>query len=134
MKNVFGVTSYWYRYEFAPSRGQIHYHGLCWRHGRQPSQMLYEAVRDELSEDEIISELDLWAKEVFRMSASHPAGDDKSKWCHPEGSAPPVPEEQNPLLKLFNDISYSQEALLNDHILLSNKINMHVKRFLLEKR
>ena len=29
MRNVFGVTDHWYRYEFAKSRGMIHWHGLC---------------------------------------------------------------------------------------------------------
>jgi len=31
LKRVFGVSDYWYRYEFAKSRGQIHWHQLSWR-------------------------------------------------------------------------------------------------------
>lgn len=31
MGPVFGVNSYWYRQEFAKSRGMAHWHGLCWR-------------------------------------------------------------------------------------------------------
>ena len=31
MGPVFGVNAYWYRQEFAKSRGMIHWHGLCWR-------------------------------------------------------------------------------------------------------
>ena len=31
LKPVFGVSNYWYRYEFAKSRGQIHWHHLSWR-------------------------------------------------------------------------------------------------------
>ena len=42
MKDVFGVTDYWYRYEFAKSRGMIHWHGLCWRADKQPYQLLYD--------------------------------------------------------------------------------------------
>lgn len=28
MANLFGIKSYWYRYEFTPSRGMIHWHGM----------------------------------------------------------------------------------------------------------
>ncbi|CAH3158228.1 unnamed protein product [Porites lobata] len=34
LKPVFGVSDYWYRYEFAKSRGQIHWHQLSWREDR----------------------------------------------------------------------------------------------------
>ena len=36
LKPVFGVSDYWYRYEFAKSRGEIHWHQLSWRDDRQP--------------------------------------------------------------------------------------------------
>ena len=45
LKPVFGVSDYWYRYEFAKSRGQIHWHQLSWRDDRQPHQLLHEASR-----------------------------------------------------------------------------------------
>ena len=38
---VFGVSDYWYRYEFAKSRGQIHWHQLSWKDDRQPHQLLH---------------------------------------------------------------------------------------------
>jgi hypothetical protein len=31
MSPAFGVSAYWYRQEFAKSRGMVHWHGLCWR-------------------------------------------------------------------------------------------------------
>ena len=34
LKPVFGVSDYWYRYEFAKSRSQIHWHQLSWRDDR----------------------------------------------------------------------------------------------------
>ena len=40
LKPVFGVCDYWYRYEFAKSWGQIHWHQLSWRDDRQPHQLL----------------------------------------------------------------------------------------------
>lgn len=47
MGPVFGVDSYWYRQEFAKSRGMVHWHGLCWRSDRElicctkPSQLVF---------------------------------------------------------------------------------------------
>ena len=62
------------------------------------------------------------------MSASHPAGngDDgnprKDRWPPPEGTAP---EEKNLLVKLLMDTYSSQDSLLEDHLLLTNRINIH---------
>jgi hypothetical protein len=36
---------------------------------------------------------------------------------------PPV--ENNPLIKLLMDVSASQESLLEDHLLLTNRFNIH---------
>ena len=52
LKPVFGVSDYWYRYEFAKSRGQIHCHQLSWRDDRQPSQLLHETREDVVDDDE----------------------------------------------------------------------------------
>ncbi|XP_068719655.1 uncharacterized protein, partial [Montipora capricornis] len=49
---VFGVSDYWYRYEFAKSRGQIHWHQLSWREDKQPHQLLHEAREDGCDENE----------------------------------------------------------------------------------
>ena len=131
MTAVFGVDSFWYRYEFGKSRGMIHWHGLCWRHDREPSNLLYEAVQKKISDEECAKELSVWANNVFGMTACHPAGKDcdgnprKDLWPPPEGSAPAPPEEKNPLVKLLTDVSHSQECLLEDHLLLTNRINLH---------
>lgn len=67
----------------------------------------------------------------FGMTASHPAGCDlegnprKDLWPPPEGTSQPPPEELNPLVKLLMDVSVTQESLLEDHLLLSNKFNLH---------
>lgn len=45
MGPVFGVESFWYRQEFAKSRGMIHWHGLCWRSDREPHVLLNEAIK-----------------------------------------------------------------------------------------
>lgn len=46
-------------------------------------------------------------------------------WPPPEGTSQPPPEELNPLVKLLMDVSATQESLLEDHLLLSNKFNLH---------
>ena len=131
MKPVFDVDAYWYRMEFAKSRGMIHWHGLCWRRDREPHNMLYDAINLGLTDDEAAAKLSEWAKLNFAMTASHPAGNDanglprKNLWPAPEGSAPPPPEEKNPLVKLLMDVSESQATLLEDHLLLSNRFNLH---------
>ena len=131
MKKVFGVESFWYRQEFAKSRGMVHWHGLCWRSDRQPHNLLNEALNIGLSESDAADKLSQWAQNNFAMTASHPAGKDnngnprKDLWCPPEGTAPPPPENMNPLVKLMMDISDSQNSILEDHILLTNRINIH---------
>ena len=128
---VFNVDTYWYRQEFAKSRGMIHWHGLCWRGDSEPHQLMFDAIKNDCSDEHIANELSQWAEKNFKMTASHPAGVDengqprKDFWPPPEGSAEPPSEEQNPLFKLFMDISKNQQTILEDHLLLTNKINIH---------
>ena len=128
---VFDVNAYWYRQEFAKSRGMVHWHGLCWRSDKQPHQLLFEAVQNGLSDDNCAERLSQWAAENIGLTALHPAGTSemgeprKDLWPPPEGTAPPPPEEKNPLLKLLFDVSSSQASLLEDHLLLTNRFNIH---------
>lgn len=120
MKNLFGVEHFWYRYEFAKSRGMIHWHGLCSRENREPRNLLYQAVMDSLPDSEIALELSNWAKDVFGMTASHLAGIDengmhrKCLLAPTEGTAPPPPEEY-PLINLFTDISQTQKQSIRSY-------------------
>ena len=50
---------------------------------------------------------------------------EKKFWPPPEGTAPLPPEEKNPLIQLLMDVSSSQESLLEDHLLLTNRFNIH---------
>lgn len=77
MGPVFGVDSYWYRQEFAKSRGMVHWHGLCWRSDREPHDLLHQAITAGLSEEECADKLSLWASENFGLTANHPAGKDE---------------------------------------------------------
>ena len=131
MANIFGIKSYWYRYEFTPSRGMIHWHGMGWREDRQPHQLLYDCLQNNMNDRDMARELSMWAESVFGMTASHPAGVDAfgqprtDMWPAPEGTAPPIPEEKNPLVKLLCEAATTQGELLNDHILMTNKVNIH---------
>ena len=130
MGPLFGVNSYWYRQEFAKSRGMVHWHGLCWCKDRKPHNLMYEVLKYGLSDEICAEKLAKWATDKFGMTASHPAGSDhnglprKDFWPPPEGSAPCPPEDKNPLIKFLMDVSQSQESLL-DHLLLTNRINLH---------
>ena len=131
MGPVFGVDTYWYRQEFAKSRGMIHWHGLCWRSDKQPHLLMYNAVKDGLSDDECALKLEKWAALQCGLTACHPAGKDENGnsrqdlWPPPEGTAPQPNEENNPLVKLLMDASESQESLLEDYLLLTNRFNLH---------
>ncbi|XP_078350740.1 uncharacterized protein LOC144635515 [Oculina patagonica] len=131
LKPVFGVCDYWYRYEFAKSRGQIHWHQLSWREDRQPHQLLQEAREDGCEDDEYAARLCQWAEENFAMTALHPAGSDEEReprkdlWPPPEGTADPISDERDPLVKMLMDISATQDEILEDHLLLVNRVGLH---------
>ena len=99
MSTVFGIDSFWYRQEFAKSRGMIHWHGLRWRPDWEPHNLLFESVSQDLSNPEIAGRLAAWASEQFGMTACHPAGIDcdgnsrKDLWPPPEGIASVPPED-----------------------------------------
>ena len=128
---MFGVSDYWYRYEFAKSRGQIHWHQLSWREDRQPHQLLHEAREDGCDENEYAARLSHWAEENFAMTALHPAGSDregqsrKDLWPPPEGSADPILGDRDPLVKMLMEIAATQDGMLEDHLLLVNRVGLH---------
>ena len=131
LKPVFGVSDYWYRYEFAKSRGQIHWHQLSWREDRQPHQLLHEAREDGCNEEEYAVRLSQWADETFAMTALHPAGNDeegqprKDLWPPPEETAEPMSDDSDPLVKMLMEIAATQDAMLEDHLLLVNRVGLH---------
>ena len=131
LKPVFGVSDYWYRYEFAKSRGQIHWHQLSWRDDRQPHQLLHEAREDGCDDEEYAARLSQWADENFAMTALHPAGSDeegqprKDLWPPPEGSADPISDNRDPLVKMLMQIAATQDAILEDHLVLVNRVGLH---------
>ena len=123
LKPVFVVSDYWYHYEFAKSRGQIHRHQLSWRDDRQPHQPLHKAREDNCSETEYEARLSQWADENFAMTALHPADSNeegqprKDLWPPPEGTDDPISTNRDPLVKMLMEIAASQDAILEDHLL-----------------
>ena len=119
------------RYEFAKSRGQIHWHQLSWREDRQPHQLLHEAREDGCEEEEYAARLSQWADETFAMTALHPAGNDeegqprKDLWPPPEGTAEPISDDRDPLVKMLMQIATTQDAILEDHLFLVNRVGLH---------
>ena len=131
MRPVFGVETFWYRQEFAKSRGMVHWHGLCWRGDREPHNLLFDAIKSGLNDEDCAEVLANWAKYEFGLTALHPAGKNedgtsrKDLWPPPEGTAPSPSEEKNPLVKLLMDASETQESVVEDLFLLTNRINLH---------
>ena len=131
LKPVFGVSDYWYRYEFAKSRSQIHWHQQSWRDDRQPHQLLHEAREDNCSETEYAARLSQWADENFATTALHPAGNNEEGqprndlWPPPEGTADPISTDRDPLVEMLMETAASQDAILEDHLLLWNRVGLH---------
>ena len=67
----------------------------------------------------------------FAMTALHPAGSDeegqprKDLWPLPEGSADPISSDKDPLVKMLLEIAATQNAILEDHLLLVNRVELH---------
>ena len=111
---AFSVDTFWYREEFAKSRGMIYWHGLCWRSDRERHNLLHETISRGLPLQDSAAELSKWAKSIFGMTASHPAASEedgnprKDFWLPPKGSAPAPPEDRNPQTKLLMDVCQTQ--------------------------
>ena len=131
LKPVFGVSDYWYRYEFANPRGEIHWQQLSWRDDGQPHQLLHEAREDNCNETEYAARLSQWADEKFAMTALHPACSNeegqprKDLWPPAEGTADPISTDRDTLVKMLMEIAASQDAVLEDHLLLVNRVGLH---------
>lgn len=71
MGPVFGVDFYWYRQNFALSRGMAHWHDLCWRFDRESHDLLHSANTASLSEEQCADKLSLWARVNFGFTANN---------------------------------------------------------------
>ena len=91
---------------------------------------MHEAREDGCEEEEYAARLSQWADETFAMTALHPAGNDegqprKDLWPPPEGTAEPISDDRDPLVKMLMQIAATQDAILEDHLLLVNRVGLH---------
>lgn len=85
LREGLGVTDFWGRYEFAKSRGAIHFHAIIWAAGIQAELAhLLDAAAKALDGDALTAKLDAAAESVnalatrLGITALHPAGPDDS--------------------------------------------------------
>ena len=90
---VYGVVDHYIRFEYAASRGQIHFHMLAYRMDRKPHGILQEGVESGSTKDRAAWEADVgkWFEQLG-FTAEHPGKDDKGLWAPPEGTL--YPEER----------------------------------------
>lgn len=65
-KDVFGIDHYWMRYEFAPSRGQIHAHILAVCNDKKVLRLVHETRDDPERQAEVLA---TWASNKFCLTA-----------------------------------------------------------------
>lgn len=87
LKESVGITDYWYRFEFAKSRGAIHFHALLFKDKalQRIGEVVNEALRQAnlgslmAAEDNIARALPaVFAEHLVPLAAMHPAGDVRS--------------------------------------------------------
>lgn len=83
-KDIFGIKAHWIRFEFAPSRGQIHAHMLV----ISSNQEAMELYNDEsLSQKQKTQLLEEWVSHQFKLSANiqelHNNNGKPQHWDHP---------------------------------------------------
>ena len=70
-------------------------------------------------------------RKTSAMTALHSAGNDeegrprKDLWPPPEGTAEPISDDRDPLVKMLMQIAATQDAILEDHLLLVNRVGLH---------
>ena len=75
-KTIFKIKHYWGRFEFAPSRGQIHLHFLAITEMLEIYKKLYEYRNDKKKQAQILQQ---WVEGQLRMTASLPDLSDQKK-------------------------------------------------------
>ena len=110
-KDIFSINHYWVRYEFAPSRGQIHAHMLCISSDQNMHRAMYDLKHDEEKQAAVLAG---WAERKFGLSACQPITDE----------TPNVEDETtkiNPVAVYYSDVRNKTEDLIQ----LKDKVEMH---------
>jgi hypothetical protein len=134
--DALGINHYWFRYEFAKSRGQIHWHLFGIRGDRQPHCLLYAVAKEQVASggltveeasEQVAAQLAQWCADALALTATHPATDEDgmlhlSNVRPPEGTLEPTPiGGPNPLYHFMGQAGNLQE----DHVALSNQVAHH---------
>lgn len=118
---VYGVSDYYLRFEYAASRGQIHFHMLAWRSDRTPHGILQGGVTGEgYSRQKWETDVGKWCGDMG-FTAEHPGGEDKDLWAAPEGTDVSSEGRSRCLEEDFKDKMDSTEHLCNVY----NKVMLH---------
>ena len=99
---------------------------------------MIKAHEDDCEDDEYAARLNQWAGENFAIAVLHPAGSDeeaeprKGLWPLPEGSTDPISDDRDPLVKMLMETVATQDAMLEDHMLLVNCVGLHITAYYLD--
>jgi len=146
-KTLFQTDDFFYRYEFAKSRGQIHTHGILFSkaHAKKVEDAL-DLTNPDLSEDDRAKRLFEWLQTQNcnedgasspLLTSMHPAGGEqildefgginwqpnKEEWARPEGTQEPPPF--NPLMQDVTEFCTSEEKVNELHTYIVNRIALH---------
>ena len=110
-KDIFEISHYWVRYEFAPSRGQIHAHMLCISRDQSMNKALYMLRHSEKEQAALLSD---WSERKIGLSATHsqPTTD------HAQSD---TNLSSNPVSIRYTDVDDKEEDLQN----LKEKVEIH---------
>ena len=111
---VFGVNHYWYRFEFAKSRGQIHFHMFAINEDKQPQRLL-RAIKNGGAQEKADA-LATWARGSLSLTAMRPAGVpngelDITLVRAPEGEWAPPKDSNAAGLLLRDAISFREQCI-----------------------
>ena len=122
LKPVWGIRDFFFRFEFAEGRGQIHFHGIFWREDMRPHGLFQEAngnmEKFEANLHDFMSNLG--------FTTRHTSGDSQH-WPPPEGTMT-VPQDSNVLRRGFEVLSglNSSTDCSMAQIDFDNKLTLHV--------
>ena len=147
-KELYQTDDFFYRYEFARHRGQIHTHGLLF--SKLHAGMVEEALNYEsenIGDPQKAEQLHEWLQTPNKnvenklyspiFTSMHPAGGhevtdeygdriwipDKTKWAKPDGTQDPP--DYNPLKQKVTERCNTEQDLQDFHTVMCNRVSLH---------
>ena len=123
-KEVFEISHYWVRYEFAPGRGQIHAHLLAITKDKILKKLCHLDLQQTNGKERRDRRLSAYAKEKLGLSATVCDGFDDIE----------ITPSESPCTLRFADVSQTKESISNDQQNLLNFCQVHnCSKFCLQK-